>query len=379
MNLPGSCRKWVVARPVEGQRITPGHFGMVDVPLPELRDGQALVRTRLINLHSRTRLKLWSMTAGESDLANYGLAEVVASRDPLLPVGASVHWQLGWQDWQIISRDETPIGYAPPTPAVRALNQTDAPMNYVLRPQIADGWPADVVIHVFGTSGTTALLGLRRCHVSSGDRVLVAAASGSVGSLAAQIAKARGAYVVGLAGGEDRCRWVTGMLGIDDCIDYRAPQLAERLRAAFPHGIDLFCDGVGGSLTALVAPMIGDGGRLFSYGSSENFYSGQRASQPVNGLRGAFGITPEIEGLCNERSIRIEAWIVFDHYDERLSLEDELAELLRSGNLKALTNVTKGFECLPQAVIALYEQPRSGKAQVDFVASKGERRAQQGT
>ena len=340
---------------------------LTEQPLPALAEGQALVRTRLINLHSRTRLKLAKMAVGETDLANYGLAEIVASRDPLLPEGSSVHWQLGWQDWQVISRDEKPIGYAPPTPAVRALNQTHAPMNYVLRPEIAQGWPSDAVMHVFGTSGTTALLGLRRCGpISAGENVLVAAASGSVGSLAAQIAKAKGARVVGLAGGTDRCAWVTDALSIDHCLDYRAPDLAERLRAAFPRGIDLFCDGVGGSLTQTVAPMLNRGGRLFSYGSSASFYGDESARAAGEGLRGAFGITPEIEALCDERAIRIECWIVFDHYYERLSLEDELAAMVRAGSLKAVTDVTRGFENLPSAIMAMYECPHSGKAQVDF-------------
>ncbi len=364
---PQSCRKWVVAKPVADGIIRPGNFAMVEEPLPALAEGQALVRTRLINLHSRTKLKLAKMAAGETDMANYCLAEIVASRDPLLPEGAGVHWQLGWQDWQVISRGEKPIGYAPPTPAVSALNHTDAPMNYVLRHDIAQGWPSDAVMHVFGTSGTTALLGLRRCGpIRAGENMLVAAASGSVGSLAAQIAKAKGARVVGLAGGADRCAWVMDALGIDDCIDYRAPDLAARLRVAFPKGIDLFCDGVGGALTATVAPLIERGGRLFSYGSSASFYGDENAAAAGAGLRGAFGITPEIEALCGERAIRIECWIVFDHYDERLSLEDELAAMLRAGSLRAVTDVTRGFENLPSAIMAMYERPHAGKAQVDF-------------
>lgn len=366
MSLPRAARKWVLARPlaVDGI-IRSDNFALVEEPLPELREGQALVRTRLINLHSRTRLKMASMYVGETDPANYGLAEIVMSRDPLLPEGSHVHWQLGWQDWQIIGRDETPIGYAPPTPATRALNHTDAPMNYVLRDEIAQGWPADAVMHVSGTSGTTAMLGLRRCEVGAEDSALVAAASGSVGSIAAQIAKAKGAHVVGLAGGEDRCRWVVETLGIDACIDYRAPDLEAQLRAAFPAGIDLFSDGVGGSLTQTVAPLMAHGGRLFSYGSSASFY-GDAARGSGNGLRGAFGITPEIEEVCKARSIRIECWIVFDHYDERLSLEDELAAMLRAGELKPVTDVTRGFENLPQAVIDMYERPHAGKAQVSF-------------
>jgi NADPH-dependent curcumin reductase CurA len=375
--LPYACRKWIVASPLVEGTIRPENFALIEQPLRALAPGEALVRTGLINLHSRTRLKLPSrehpegpeiIVAGETDLANYGCAEIVASRDVQLPVGATVHWQLGWQDYQIISRDEGPIGYAPPTPAVRALNGTSAPMNYVLRPDIARNWPAEELMHVFGTSGTTALLGLRRCEVKSGDRVLVAAASGSVGSLAAQIARAAGAYVVGLAGGEDRCDWVRATLGIDGCLDYRAPDLAERLRFAFPDGIDLFCDGVGGSLTEAVVPQINRGGRLFAYGSSESFYSSAPAGPRDKSLRRAFGITAALEALCDERGIRIECWIVFDHYDQRLALEDELASLLRYGAIRPVTDVTRGFANLPHAVTAMYARPHAGKAQVDFLA-----------
>jgi NADPH-dependent curcumin reductase CurA len=370
-DLPATCRKWVAARAMAGEAIAPDCFALVDAPLPPLRDGEALVATQLINLHSRTRLKLAAMTVGETDLANYGCAQVVASRDPVLAEGAWLHWQLGWQDRQIVSRDEQPIGYAPPSPAVRALNRTAAPMNYVLRPEIATGWPPDVLMHVFGTSGTTALLGLRRCGpVRAGESVLIAGASGSVGSLAAQIARAQGARVIGLAGGADRCDWTTERLGIAGCVDYRAPDLAERLRAAFPDGIDLFCDGVGGPLTEMVVPMMNRHARLFSYGSSAAYYGSDAVRPAGKGLRAAFGISPAIEAAAEARAIRIEAWIVFDHYDERLSLEDELADLLRSGAIEAVTNVASGFEQLPQAVIAMYDRPRAGKAQVDFAPER---------
>lgn len=375
--LPATYRQWVIASPVTGDAITPDQFAMHELPIPALDEGQALVRIKLINLHSRTRLRIpttanpdapGTIRPGETDLSNYGCVEVIASRDATFRVGDVIHCQVGWQDYQVISSTNGPIGYPPPMPAVRALNGTSAPMSYAFRPHLAQAWSDDVLMHVFGTSGMTAYFGLRECGpVTPRDRVLVAGASGSVGSLVAQLAKARGAYVVGLAGGEDRCRWVVETLGIDACIDYRAPDLETRLRAAFPQGIDLFSDGIGGDLTPLVVSQMNDNARLFSYGSSAAFY-GAGGPMAGGGMRRSFGISEAVEEAARQRNIHIECWLVFDFYDERLRAEDDMSRLLLQGRLKAVTSVTQGFENLPQAVVDMYARPRAGKAQVRFEA-----------
>jgi NADPH-dependent curcumin reductase CurA len=274
---------------------------------------------------------------------------------------------VGWQEYQVISSADGPIGYPPPSALVRAANGSNAPMNYVFRPELTESWSPEVLMDVFSTSGMTAFFGMRECGpIMPRDRVLVAGASGSVGSIAAQLAKARGAYVVGLAGGPQRCNWVIDKLGLDDCLDYRAEDLEHQLRRAFPEGIDVFSDGVGGGLTERVLSLMNRDGRLFAYGSSASSYAKDKSRAPITSLRQAFGVTADIEALARAKNIKIECWIVYDFYHERVAAENEMSRLLWAGALKPLVNVTEGFENLPQAVIGMYENPRAGKAQVRF-------------
>jgi hypothetical protein len=215
----------------------------------------------------------------------------------------------------------------------------------------------------------TAYFGLRECGpVMPGDHIAVAGTTGSVGSIAAQLAKLAGAYVVGFAGGVERCRWVMETLGLDACLDYRADDFEAQLKAAFPKGIDVFSDGIGGALTDTVTRNMNRDGRLFAYGSAAALYAERLEAAPSGrpGLRRAFGLTGEIEARLKERNIKSAAWIVDLFYHERLKAEDDLSRLLIGGALKAITTVAEGFETLPQAIVDLYRKGRSGKLQVRF-------------
>jgi NADPH-dependent curcumin reductase CurA len=250
------------------------------------------------------------------------------------------------------------------------LNGTNSQWNYVFRPAMVKMWPPDVLMEMFGTSGMTAYFGMRECGpLMPKDCVAVAAATGSVGCIVAQLAKIAGCYVVGFAGGADRCAWVLETLGIDKCIDYRAKDFAAQLAAAFPQGIDVFSDGVGGALTETVMAMMNRNSRLFSYGAAAAFYA-DRIDVPKERppLRRMFGISETIEKILKTRNIKSEAWIVDAFYHERLKAEDDLSLHLRSGALKPISTIVEGFDKLPAAVVGLYSQARAGKLQVRFEA-----------
>jgi NADPH-dependent curcumin reductase CurA len=223
-----------------------------------------------------------------------------------------------------------------------------------------------VLMEMFGTSGMTAYFGMRECGpLMPRHRVAVAAASGSVGSIVGQLARIAGCYVVGFAGGADRCAWVRETLGINECIDYRAPDFAQQLKAAFPSGIDVFSDGVGGALTQTVMPLVNEHGRLFSYGAAAGLYA-DTLSRERPSLRRMFGISEAVETLLQQRNIKSEAWIVDSFYHERLKAEDDLSRHLLSGAMKPITHVVEGFEELPKAIVNLYASARAGKLQVRF-------------
>lgn len=378
--MTDSLRKWVLARPMERDIVEPGMFELREEPTPEPAQGQALVRVKLINIHSatRTRIATGMTKLGETDLSNYACAEVLKSRDRTFREGDVIACQTGWQDHQLVSSESASVGYGEPSELVKALNGTNSQWNYVFRPAMVKMWPTEVLMEMFGTSGMTAYFGMRECGpIRPGEAVAAAAATGSVGSIVVQLAKAQAAYVVGFAGGEERCRWVVEHLGADACIDYRAADFEAQLRQAFPNGIDVYSDGVGGRLTETVAQAMSPNSRLFSYGGAAAFYADKLPAPPSSStsaaqaprrptLRQNFGISERVEEIIRVRNIRSECWIVDEFYDERLKAEGDLSRLMRRKLLKPVNNVVEGFENLPRAVSDLYANPRSGKLQVRF-------------
>jgi hypothetical protein len=201
------------------------------------------------------------------------------------------------------------------------------------------------------------------------DRVAVANAGGAVGSIITQLAKKAGCHVVGFAGGSARCQQLLELLGIDRCLDYRANDFAQQLKLAFPEGIDVFTDGVGGGLTEIVAQQMNRNGRLLAYGNSSEAYAEEVKSGlgwNLNALRQIF-VGTTADAIAVEKNIKVEAWVVHDFYYARLAAEDELSRLLLSDAIKAVSTVIEGFEALPSAVSSLYRhQPHLGKLQVRF-------------
>ena len=360
-------RQWVFTKPIE-DALTAGHFEMRNLPLPALQEGEALVRVKLLNLHPGARFRMANgiVPLGTTDRSNFAYGEIVASRDPAFKEGDMVACQAGWQDYQIIRGGDGSIDYGPASEAVCALNGTRSQWTYVMRPELVARWPADALMEIFGTSGMTAWFGLRACGpLEPGMNVAVAGMTGSVGSLAAQIARAAGCKVVGFGGGPDRCARISAATGVD-CLDYRAPDFADQLRARFPAGIDIFSDGIGGAMTEMVAAMMKPGGRLLAYGCADDLHGGGNPGLRGMTLRRRFGVSDEVERVVAERDIRVECWIVHDFYHERIEAEDALDAMLRAGTLEPVVTVVEGFEKLPEAILALYDPVALGKVQAWF-------------
>jgi NADPH-dependent curcumin reductase CurA len=368
--VPKTTRQWIYAKPIENDKLGREHFELREVTLPDLRGGEALVRVKLINVHANTRMHMATRCTrlGETEAGNYACAEVIDSRTPAFKEGDILACQAGWQEYQVISAEAGAVGHGTASELTKALNGTNSPWTYGFRPAMVRMWTPEVLMEMFGTSGTTAYFGMRECGpLMPSDRVAVAGATGSVGSIVAQLAKAAGSYVVGFAGGENRCVWVVENLGIDRCIDYRGADFKEQLKDAFPNGIDVYSDGIAGSLTETVVEEIKQNGRLFSYGAAAAFYADQLTplEQPFN-MRKFCGISDKVDALLKKKNIKTECWMVDAFYHERLKAEDDLSRLMLSGQLKAIHNVVEGFEKLPQAITDLYRKHRSGKLQVRF-------------
>ena len=370
--MPRTTRQWIYGKAVENDALVPECFALREVTLPEPKDGELLVRVRLINIHSHTRMRMskQQLPVGETERGSYACAEVLESRAPHFQPGDIIACQAGWQEYQIIDTKLGAMNHGHATELVKALQHTGSPWTYAFRPALAKMWNAETLMSVFGTSGLTAYFGLRECGpIMPRDRVLVAAATGAVGSLAAQLAKAAGARVVGLAGGAARSEWAVKTLGIDACLDYRAPDLDAQLKSAFPEGVDVFSDGVGGALTEMVIDHhLKQDSRLLSYGGSSVFYADRYEGAGPASLAELFGITKAVIQKLARKNIKNELWMVDAFYHERTRAEDDLSRLLTMGKLKPIVNVVEGFEKLPQGISDLYRSPREGKLQIRFSA-----------
>jgi NADPH-dependent curcumin reductase len=369
--VPDHYRQWVVKGPLPDGMLCEHNFEPRQIAMPDVANGEALVRIKLLNIHSATRLRIARglIVDGTTDPNCYACAEVVRSRDPAFEVGDIIACQAGWQEYQIVRSSDLPIGFGEPTELVKALNHTRSPWTYVFRAELVRMWPPAVLMEIFGTSGMTAWFGMQEYGpLMPRDTVAVAAATGSVGTIVAQLAKAAGCRVVGFAGGRDRCKWVVETLKIDGCIDYTTDDFTLALRTAFPEGIDVFSDGVGGQMTEAVVRHMNRHARLFSYGLAAAAYGVDAGSVPAQKptMRETFGITASVERVLRERNIKSGAWTVDAFYHERLRAENDLSRLMSMGHLHPHSRVTYGFERLPEAIVEQYRRRGTGKLQISF-------------
>ena len=313
--------------------IGPDTFELSEAALPEIDDGEALVRVDWISLDPTNRAwindtptYLPPVGIGEVMRAG-GLGEVIASKNPNYPVGQKVQGLVGWQEYAVTS-DSTPL----------------------FPVQVAEGVSPSAYLGALGMTGLTAWLGIRDIgKPKPGETVVVSAAAGAVGSVAGQLAKADGARVVGIAGGPDKCALLTDQLGFDAAVDHRADDWAAQLVAATPNGIDVDFENVGGDIMDAIFARLNIGSRVALCG----LISGYNSVHPPPGPR-AFG------NLLVQRTT-LQGFIVLDHFHRTAEVANEIAGLIAEGKLTPLETVVEGFEQLPTAINMLFEGKNVGK------------------
>jgi NADPH-dependent curcumin reductase CurA len=256
------------------------------------------------------------------------LAEVVESRAPGLAPGDLVFADTGWREYSVLQgRHLTALPHI-------------QPLTYLLS--------------VYGVTGLTAYFGLLECgRPKAGETVVVSAAAGAVGSIVGQIAKIKGARVVGIAGGEAKCALLTRELGYDAAVDYKAGDIRRALRAACPDGVDVYFDNVGGDVLEACLFNMNLHGRIACCGAVSQ-YDG---AAPTHGPRG-------VPGLIVTKRLTLSGFVVMDFYDRKDTALDELRSWVESGALKVHEDVIEGLESLPAALIGLLAGENVGKRMV---------------
>ena len=309
-------------------------FRFEDYTVPEPGQGQVLLRTIWLSLDPYMRGRM-------SDAASYAtpvpvggvmeagtVSEVIASNNPDFAPGDIVLSRAGWQTHAL--SDGT------------GLRKID--------PAIA---PISTAVGVLGMPGMTAYTGLLEIgQPKPGETVVVAAASGAVGSAVGQIARIKGARAIGIAGGKDKCDYVKGEFGFDDCLDHRDPDLAAKLKDACPKGIDVYFENVGGPVFEAVFPLL-------------NFF----ARMPVCGLIAQYNdtqpVVPKWAGAMMRsvltKRLTIRGFIVSDFAARQGDFLRDMSTWVREGKVKYKEFVTEGLENAPEAFMGLLKGANFGK------------------
>ena len=321
---------------------TVDNFRMVEVPVPELADGHVLVRNHYLSLDPYMRGRMndsKSYAASQAlDAVMIGgtVGEVVASRSSAFAVGDKVVGMGGWQLYHVV----------------------DAAQKGMLRKVDTTHIPLQAYLGAVGMPGVTAWYGLTQIIApKAGETVVVSAASGAVGSAVGQLAKSRGARAVGIAGGDDKCRYVVDELGFDACVDYKAhgdvKSLTQALKEACPQGVDGYFENVGG--LCLDAVML-----------RANAFSRIAVCGMISGYDGK-PIPLSAPQLILINRMKVQGFIVGEHMEHWPAALQELGTAVATGQLKYRETVAQGLASAPEAFLGLLKGKNFGKQLVKLI------------
>ena len=305
-------------------------------PVAEPAPGGVLIKTLALSLDPAMRG--W-MNEGKSYIPPVGLGEVMraggiglvlASKNDAFAVGDQVSAGLGVQEYCSIAAG-------------------DIKRNGLFKIDTRLGTP-NQWLNVLGMPGMTGYFGLMDVgQPQPGETVVVSGAAGAVGQTVGQLARIKGCRAVGIAGGKAKCDWVVNELGFDACIDYKAPDLRDALKAACPKGVDIYFDNVGGDILDLVLARINRKARIIICGAISQYNN----TTPVQGPKNYLSL------LVNRA--RMEGIVVFDYTDRFPLAVAEMSGYLRDGRMKSREDVVTGLQTFPETLLKLFSGQNFGK------------------
>ncbi len=329
--MPDKNRKWVLKSRPRGL-VERGNFEWREEAVPSIRDGQFLVHNLWLSCDPTQRgwmefdTYLPAIPIGDV-MRSASAGQVIESKHPGFARGDLVSGAFDWQDYAVSDGS----GLVPPM-------------------KIPPGVDLPTALSLFGITGLTAYFGLLDIGApKAGETVVVSGAAGSTGSLAAQIAKIKGARVIGIAGGAKKCEWLTKDLGLDAAIDYRGENVAARIRELCPHGVDVYFDNVGGEILDAVLARLAMAARIVLCG----------AISVYNDFAHMPGIRNYVSLIL--RSATMRGFLVFSYAARFPEAIAELGAWARAGKIKNQVDVMTGLENAPDALRRLFTGENLGK------------------
>ena len=333
--MTATYQRIVLASRPKGE-VSVDNFRLETVPVPDLADGEVLIRNHYLSLDPYMRMRIEDVKSyaapqaiGETMIGGT-VGEVVASKNPRFVAGDKVVGMLGWAEMGVSDGI-----------MIRKVDTTHIPLSAYLGS--------------VGMPGMTAWYGLTQImHPNDGETIVVSAASGAVGSVVGQLAKLRGCRAVGIAGGADKCAYVVNELGFDACVDYKAGNLQADLAAATPNGIDALFENVGGEILDASLARMNPFGRIALCGM-------------IAGYDGEPLAIKNTRVLLTMR-LTMRGFIVSEHMDLWPQGLKELGMLVATGKLKFRESIAQDLAMAPEAFIGLLKGKNFGKQLVKLIA-----------
>ncbi|TNF58278.1 MAG: NADP-dependent oxidoreductase, partial [Rhodobacteraceae bacterium] len=337
-----NLRRIVLARRPDGLP-SPEDFRLETAPIPDPGEGEVLVEVLWLSLDPYMRGRMDDARSYAQAVAIGGKMEggavgrVIASRDAAFVPGDHVMGPFGWASHAVARGRE-----------VRRLDPDAAPLSTALG--------------VLGMPGFTGWHGLHAYgRPQKGETLVVAAATGPVGSMVGQLAQAAGLRVVGIAGGPDKCRLATQLFGFDACLDHRAypdaKSLREALGTACPQGIDVYFENVGGVVLDAVLPLMNVGGRIPVCGMIAWYNAGGLGAN-AGGTR---DLLPRTWRTILVNRLSVTGFIISDHWGRLPEFLADVAPRVAAGEIAYLEDVAEGLEAAPEAFIGMLQGRNRGK------------------
>jgi NADPH-dependent curcumin reductase CurA len=309
----------------------PAQFRIVETEVADPADGQLLVQNIYMSVDPAMRPRLSGPTALNEAMMGGTIGRVLKSRNTAFKEGDHVESMNGFREYFVSDG--------------KGLSKLDA-----------DGMPLVAYMSVLGLTGLTAYGGLLVIGaLKDGENVFVSAAAGAVGSVAAQIAKIKGCYVIGSAGSDEKCRWLKEDLGLDAAINYKKGELRASLKAAAPKGIDVYFENVGGEHLNAALPRMNALGRIAVCGMISAYNNFGAVSEPVTTL----------SNMIYNR-VMMRGFVFYEFESKRAQFLEDMKGWIKQGRVKYRTTIVQGIDQAPTALIGLFTGANTGKMVVQL-------------
>ncbi|WP_428310520.1 NADP-dependent oxidoreductase [Hydrocarboniphaga sp.] len=325
-----TMRQFRLAAHPRGRGLLDSDFELVTLVRPQPAQGEVLMKLRWLGFDPSQ--KGWMENYGGyvapmhigDVMRGTGIGEVVESRNPAIPVGTLLSGMTGWSEYLVSDGS----GFIAAEPAL----------------------PPTAMLSILGLTSLTAWHGLFEIGKPvAGDTVLVSGAAGATGSVVGQLARIAGCRIVGIAGGAEKCQWLTQVGGYDIALDYKAGDLKAQLRKALPKGANIVYDNVGGETLDAMLNVLADGARVVICGAISRYETGGKPQGPGNYFNLVF------------KRARMEGFILFDHEHRFADMRRRLTELAVAGRLSWQIDEQQGFENAPATLRRLFDGSNRGK------------------